>query len=264
MIAQSDAPVIEARDVTVLQNELVVLDSVSFAVNRGQFTAIVGPNGAGKTTLVKCILGLIKPDRGTIRVFGRPADKLGEVRPRIGYVPQIFDIDLNFPVSVFESVLMGTYGRVGVARKPGEADRAAAMAAMEKVGIADLRDRPIGRLSSGQRQRAFVARALANDPELLILDEPTTGVDITTSGSLYELLRQLKGEGVTIVLVSHDIGVVAAYVDTVACLNTVMVAHCRPDEVACTAALRQMYGCHVAFLHHGESPHIVVEDHPDA
>jgi len=264
MTTRYDGPVIEAKDVTVLQNGLVVLDSVSFAVNRGQFTAIVGPNGAGKTTLVKSILGLIKPDRGTIRVFGRPVDKLGDLKSKIGYVPQIFDIDLNFPVSVFESVLMGTYGRIGIARKPSEADRAAAMAALEKVGVLELKDRPIARLSSGQRQRAFVARALANNPELLILDEPTTGVDITTSGSLYEMLRQLKEEGVTIVLVSHDIGVVAAYIDTVACLNTTMVAHCRPDEVACTAALREMYGCHVAFLHHGESPHIVVEEHPDA
>lgn len=263
-MAQYDGPVIEVKDVTVLQNDLVVLDSVSFTVNRGQFTAIVGPNGAGKTTLVKSILGLIKPDRGTIRVFGRPVDKLGDRRSRIGYVPQIFDIDLNFPVSVFESVLMGTYGRIGIARKPGVAERAAAMAALEKVGIAELGDRPIGRLSSGQRQRAFVARALANNPELLILDEPTTGVDVTTTGSLYELLQKLKGEGVTIVLVSHDVGVVAAYIDTVACLNTAMVAHCRPDEIECTAALREMYGCHVAFLHHGESPHIVVEEHPNA
>ncbi len=114
-------------------------------------------------------------------------------------MPQIFDIDLNFPVSVFECVLMGTYGRIGVARRPDEADRAAAMAALEKVGVADLKDRPIARLSSGQRQRAFIARALANGPELLVLDEPTTGVDVTTTGSLYELLRQLKSEGVTIV-----------------------------------------------------------------
>ena len=262
--AHSDAPAIEVKDVTVLRNELVVLESVSLTVNRGEFTAIVGPNGSGKTTLVKAVLGLIKPDRGSIQVFGRPVSELGELRSKIGYVPQIFDIDLNFPITVFEAVLMGTYGRIGVARRPQAADRAAAMAALEKVGVADLKDRPIARLSSGQRQRALIARALANNPDLLVLDEPTTGVDVTTTGSLYELLRQLKSEDVTIVLVSHDIGVVAAYIDTVACLNTVLVAHCRPDEAVCTEALQAMYGCHVAFLHHGEAPHIVVEDHPDA
>ena len=257
------APAIEVSGVTILRSQLLVLDSVSLTVNTGEFTAIVGPNGSGKTTLVKAILGIIKPDRGSIRVFGRLVAELGELRSRVGYVPQIFDIDMNFPITVFETVLMGTYGRIGVGRRPTAADRAAAMAALDKVGVAALADRPIARLSSGQRQRVFIARALANNPDLLVLDEPTTGVDITTTGSLYSLLRQLKGEGVTIVLVSHDIGVVASYIDTVACLNTVLVAHCRPDEAVCTEALTEMYGCHVAFLHHGEAPHIVVEDHPD-
>lgn len=257
----NSAPIIEVSNLTVLRQELVVLESVSLTVNKGEFTAIVGPNGSGKTTLIKAILGLIRPDKGSVNVFGLPVGQLSEARSRIGYVPQIFDIDLNFPITVFEAVLMGTYGRIGIGRRPKRQDREAAMRALEKVGVADLKDRSIARLSSGQRQRVFVARALANDPELLVLDEPTTGVDVATTGSLYTLLRELKQDGVTIVLVSHDIGVVAAYVDTVACLNTSLVAHCRPDEAECTAALTDMYGCHVAFLHHGEAPHIVVEDH---
>lgn len=255
------APVVEVADLTVMRGDLMVLKSVSLTVNRGEFAAIVGPNGSGKTTLVKAILGLVRPDRGTIRVFGLPVYELGEARAKIGYVPQIFDIDLNFPITVFEAVLMGTYGRIGAGRRPKQEDREAALRALEKVGVADLKDRSIARLSSGQRQRVFIARALANDPELLVLDEPTTGVDVATTGSLYTLLRQLKEEGVTIVLVSHDIGVVANYVDTVACLNTSLVAHCRPDEKECSEALARMYGCHAAFLHHGEAPHIVVEDH---
>jgi ABC-type Mn2+/Zn2+ transport system ATPase subunit len=239
----------------------MVLDRVSMTVDKGEFVAVIGPNGAGKTTLLKVILGLTEADSGEVRVFGRPPRSLGASRSRIGYVPQIFAIDLRFPVTVFEVVLMGTYGRVGVGRRPGAAERDAARAALERVGIAELADRPIGRLSSGQRQRAFIARALANNPELLMLDEPTTGVDVATTGTLYTLLRGLKEDGVTIVLVSHDIGVVAAYVDYVACLNISLVAHCRPDEVECTDALRAMYGCDVAYLHHGEAPHIVVEDH---
>lgn len=263
-MTDTNDPIIEIRDVTILRNDLVVLDSVSLNVHRGEFTAIVGPNGSGKTTLIKAILGLIKPDRGSISVFGVPVSHLGELRSRIGYVPQIFDIDLNFPITVFEAVLMGTYGRIGVGRRPKPEHHAAALAAIEKVGVADLKDRSLARLSSGQRQRVFIARALANTPDLLVLDEPTTGVDVASTGNLYSLLQELKNEGVTIVLVSHDIGVVAAYIDTIACLNVSLVAHCRPDEAVCTQALTEMYGCHVAFLHHGESPHIVVEDHQDA
>ena len=139
----SSAPVIQVSDVTIVQNGIVVLDSVSLTVERGHFTALIGPNGAGKTTLVKAILGLIKPDRGHIEVLGRPAQRLGADRARIGYVPQIFNIDLNFPITVFETVLMGTYGKIGIGKRPGEGELAAASAAIEKVGITDLQSRPL-------------------------------------------------------------------------------------------------------------------------
>ncbi len=259
--ADPSSTAIRLSDVSVTHHDMLVLDNISMVVPRGSFTAIIGPNGAGKTTLIRVILGLLRPDSGEVEVFGVPVDRLGPKRAKIGYVPQVLTIDLNFPVTVFEVVLMGTYGRIGVGRRPTPADRQAAIAAMEKVGIADLKDRPIRRLSGGQRQRAFIARALANQPELLLLDEPATGVDAATTGSLYTLLRDLRSEGVTIVLVSHDIGVVAAYVDNVACLNRSLVAHCRPDDLQCARALGEMYGCDVAFLHHGTAPHIVVEDH---
>jgi ABC-type Mn2+/Zn2+ transport system ATPase subunit len=263
-VINGNDPLIEIENVTILHNGLKVLDSVSLTVSRGEFTAIVGPNGSGKSTLVKAVLGLIKPDCGKIRVFGVPVDQLHGQRSRIGYVPQIFNIDLNFPISVLETVLMGTYGRIGVGKRPKTEDKAAAMAALEKVGIADLKDRPLARLSGGQRQRVFIARALADQPELLVLDEPTTGVDMTTTGNLYSLLRELKNDGVTIVLVSHDVGVVASYIDTIACLNVSLVAHCRPDEEVCSRALTDMYGSHAAYFHHSDTPHIVVEEHPDA
>lgn len=255
------APVVNVSDVTLTQDDLLVLDHISMKVDRGSFTAIIDPNGAGKTSLLKVILGLVKPDAGSVELFGKPVDELGPERSKIGYVPQIFDIDLTFPITVFEAVLMGTYGRLGIARRPGPREREMAQEALEKVGIADLARRPIARLSGGQRQRVFVARALANKPELLILDEPTTGIDVETTGSLYTLLRTLKAEGTTILLVSHDVGVVAAYLDMLVCLNRGMVAHGRPDEVGCSEALRSMYGCDAAYLHHGEAPHIVVEDH---
>jgi zinc transport system ATP-binding protein len=252
---------VELTDVSVKHNDTLILDNICLTIEKGKFAAIIGPNGAGKTTLVKVILGLIKPDSGTVKVFDTPLDQLGDLRSKIGYVPQIFTIDIKFPITVYETVIMGTFGKIGAGKRVSSAEREAAYAAMEKVGITDLKNRPIARLSGGQRQRAFIARALANKPDLLILDEPTTGVDIATTGSLYTLLRQLKDEGVTVILVSHDIGVVATYIDTLACLNKSLIAHCRPGEVACNDALKSMYGCDVAFLHHGDAPHMVVEDH---
>lgn len=253
--------VIEVVDITARHGQMIALDHVTMTVDKGAFTAVIGPNGAGKTTLIKVILGLVEPESGSVRVFGRPVHELGRLRSRIGYVPQIFAVDLEFPVTVMEAVLMGTYGRVGAGRRTSAADRGAALAALERVAIANLADRPIARLSSGQRQRVFIARALVNKPDLLLLDEPTTGVDVETTGNLYSLLRALKTEGVTVVLVSHDIGVVANYVDNLACLNKTLVAHCRPGEEACNSAIASMYGCDVAYLHHGKAPHIVVEDH---
>jgi len=251
--------IIELDHVDVTYQDLLVLDDVSLKVPSGSFLAIIGPNGAGKTTLLQVILGLVRPASGKVKVFGKsPADLDGE-RRRIGYVPQIMSVDLNFPVSVRELVLMGRYGRVGLLRRPSAADREAARDAMEVVGIADLADRPIRRLSGGQRQRAFLARALANEPELLLLDEPTTGVDVASTESLYELLRVLHASGITMLVVSHDVGVVASYVEGVVCINRRLVAHGRPEEVLGSEELTKMYGCDAMFFHHGRVPHLVVE-----
>jgi len=244
---------------SVTYQDLVVLEDVSLKVPCGSFLAIIGPNGAGKTTLLKVILGLVRPVSGEVRVFDKTPWELNGDRRRIGYVPQVMFVDLNFPVRVGEVVLMGRYGRIGLLRQPTATDHAAALRALECVGITDLADRPIARLSGGQRQRVFLARALANEPELLLLDEPTTGVDVTSTESLYELLHGLHEAGITILVVSHDVGVVASYVDGVACVNRRLVAHGRPDEVLGSAELAQMYGCDAMFFHHGRAPHLVVE-----
>lgn len=257
----TQTPAVEVEEVTVSRSGIVMLDRVSLAVQPGEFAAIVGPNGAGKTTLLKVIIGLMQPDSGVVRVMGAASGKLTQSGVRIGYVPQIMSLDLSFPVSVFQTVLMGTYGTVGVGRRASKADKDRAWRAMERVGIADLGTRPIGRLSGGQRQRVFIARALANNPHVLILDEPTTGVDSAASWNLYALLHEIKNEGVTTLVVSHDIGVVASYVDVVACLNKSVVAHGRPEDVLNSQSLADMYGCDAAFLHHGETPHMVVEKH---
>jgi zinc transport system ATP-binding protein len=252
-------PIVQLDQVTVAFQDVPVLDVVSLTVPPGSFLAILGPNGAGKTTLLRVILGLVRPNAGTVRVFGKQPWELDGERSRIGYVPQVLSVDMNFPVRVDEAVLMGRYGRIGLLHKPSLEDRAPADRAVERVGIADLAGRPIARLSGGQRQRVFLARALANEPDLLLMDEPTTGVDPAAGESFYELLRQLHQSGMTIIVVSHDVGVVASYVDGVACLNRRLVAHGLPEEVLGSEELAQMYGCDAMFFHHGHVPHLVVE-----
>jgi zinc transport system ATP-binding protein len=251
-------PIIQMDRVTVTFQDVLALDEVSLTVPAGAFLALIGPNGSGKTSLLKVVLGLVRPKAGTVLVFGKPPWELDGDRRRIGYVPQMTSVDLNFPVRVAEVVLMGRYGRIGLLHGPSPEDRAAADRAMEHVGLADLGDRPIAKLSGGQRQRVFLARALANEPDLLLLDEPTTGVDPGAGESLYELLGQLHQAGMTIIVVSHDVGVVASYVDGVACLNRRLVAHGRPAEVLGSKELAQMYGCDAMFFHHGRVPHVVV------
>ena len=255
----TDSGVVRLDHVSVSYRDLVALEDVSFSISAGDFLAVVGPNGSGKTTLLKVVLGLVRPERGAVRVFGRaPWDPRAE-RWRIGYSPQVASLDLRFPVRAGEVVLMGRYGRIGLMRRPTAADRAAAVRAMDRVGVSDLADRPIARLSGGQRQRVLLARALVAEPDLLLLDEPTTGVDVASTGSLYELLDGLRKGGMTIVIVSHDIGVVASYVDAVACLNRRLVAHGRPGEVLTSDAMEQMYGCEAMLFQHGRVPHMVVE-----
>ena len=256
-----EKPVIVQLDhVFVSYRELVVLEDISLKVFRGEFLAVIGPNGSGKTTLLKIILGLVRPASGRVSVFGRVPWELGGEQWRIGYCPQVLSVDPNFPVRAGEAVLMGRYGRIGLLCRPSDADRAAARRAMERMGVADLAERPIAQLSGGQRQRVFLARALAAEPELLLLDEPTTGVDVAATESLYELLRGLHETGITILVVSHDVGVVASYVDGVACVNRRLVAHGRPEEVLASDALERMYGCDAMFFHHGRVPHMVVEN----
>ncbi len=259
-------PAVELDRVTVRFGDLTVLEEVTLQVPEGAFWAILGPNGAGKTTLLRVLLGLVRPQRGVVRLFGQPPSQL---RPRwryIGYVPQWHQVDLRFPVRVRDVVLMGRYGRIGLLRRPTRADHQAVQQALEQVGIPDLADRPLRALSGGQRQRVFLARALVNAPRLLLLDEPTAGVDAAASEGLYDLLRRLHREqGITVLLVSHDIGVVAQYVNGVACVNRRLVTHGRPEEVLTEPTLAAMYGCQAVFFHHGQAPHMVVraeEDEP--
>jgi zinc transport system ATP-binding protein len=249
----------ELLHVTVRYQELIALEDVTLRIMPGEFLAVIGPNGSGKTTLIKTILGLVEPAEGTVRLFGETPGELGrEWWGKVGYVPQLAHIDPRFPIRVFDAVLMGRYGQVGLIHRPGSQDKEAARHALARVGLADLARRQIGRLSGGQRQRVLIARALATEPELLILDEPTTGVDVGATEGLFDLLDAFHREGMTVVVVSHDVGVVAQHVNQVACLNRRLVAHGRPGEVLRPDVLECMYGRQAALLGHGDLPHIVV------
>ena len=243
----------------VSYQDKLALESITFDIHRSEFWGILGPNGSGKTTLLRTILGLIEPLSGKISVFGTRPEQLGALRDKIGYVPQYAQIDFNFPLQVRDMVMLGRSHKMGIGRRPKADDWRAVDQALEKVEMADLAGRQIGRLSGGQRQRALIARALALEPELLLLDEPTAALDVGATEGFYEWLHHMHSQmQITLLLVSHDVGVVSQYVSAVACLNRRLVAHGRPQEVLGKESLEGMYGCDVMFFRHGEVPHMVV------
>ncbi len=237
-----DAPVAELEHVCFRYDGERVLDEVSLRIARGDFLGIIGPNGAGKTTLLRIFLGLLRPECGHVRLFGADVAQFREWQ-RVGYVPQKgVAFETRFPASVFEVVVSGRVGSAGLGRPFGAADDEAARRALETVGMLPFRDRLIGQLSSGQQQRVLIARALASHPDLLVLDEPTVGVDADAQVQFYSLLHRLNREmGTTLVLVSHDIGVISQEVTQLACLNRTLVFHGSPEEAVRSGALAEMY-----------------------
>lgn len=259
-------PVISLRDVAFSYGGEPVLEDVSFSIDDREAVCIVGPNGGGKTTLVRLILGLLSPDRGEIRVFGQPPQR---ARLRAGYMPQHVQHDAQFPVTAMDIVLMGRLGQCGVPedrRKegrlrrvfrratgwPASADRRAALDALDRVGMGDCAARSFASLSGGQRQRVLIARALAAEPVLLLLDEPTSNVDSLVESRLLDLLRELNRR-MTIVMVSHDLGFVSEFVDRVVCVNRRVAVH--PTSQMTGEAVRDMYGGEVRMVRHDEFSH---------
>ena len=235
-------PLVELTDICFSYGDERVLDHVTLQIRSGDFLGIIGPNGSGKTTLLRIMLGLLRPDSGHVRLFGSDLAGFRDWN-RFGYVPQkAVAFESRFPASVFEVVLSGRCGRSGLGRRYGADDRAVSVQALETVGMIEYRDRLIGRLSAGQQQRVFIARALASRPELLLLDEPTVGVDVEAQEQFYGLLRRLNRDmGTTLVLVSHDIAVIAQEVTQLACLNRSLVFHGSPDEAMRSGAVERMY-----------------------
>jgi len=238
-------PALEFHDLTVAYHTKPVLWDVDLCVPEERLVAVVGPNGAGKSTLLKAALGLVPLSSGYVRVFGR---SYAEERSRVAYVPQRESVDWDFPASVFDVVLMGRYGRRGWFRRPDAEDRAAATAALERVGMAEFAGRQISRLSGGQQQRTFLARALAQDADLYLMDEPFAGVDAVTERAIIALLRELRDRGRTVVCVHHDLQTVREYFDWVILLNMRLVASGPIDEAFSTERLQATYGGRLGIL----------------
>lgn len=233
--------IIDVENVTFTYDEQPVLRDVSLSIDKGEFLGLIGPNGSGKTTLLKIMLGLQKPDTGSVRLFGTPASKFRD-GTRLGYVSQqSSEADTMMPISVREVVKMGRYAHAGLRPLTSE-DNEIVDDALSRVGISDLADRRISRLSGGQKQRVYIARALASEADLLALDEPTVGIDADSVDRFYELLEELNNDGITIVLIEHDIGVVTEHADTIACLDCELYEHCKTHEFLETDALEQAFG----------------------
>jgi manganese/zinc/iron transport system ATP- binding protein len=240
---------IEATDLTVAYNEKPVLWDVDLEAPEGVLMAVVGPNGAGKSTLMKTVLGLVPAAAGQVRIYGKPYP---EQRHLVGYVPQRGSVDWDFPTDALDVVAMGLYRRLGWVRRPGRAEREMALAALDKVGMVDFAGRQISQLSGGQQQRVFLARALVQDARVYLMDEPFAGVDATTERAIIALLRELRREGKTVLVVHHDLQTVPEYFDWVTLLNVRRIGSGPVSEVFTEENLRRAYGGRIAFLGKGE------------
>lgn len=231
-----------ARDVTVTyRNGMTALRHATFEIPRGTVTALVGVNGSGKSTLFKAIMGFVPAAQGEIRVLGMPVPEALK-RNLVAYVPQAEEVDWTFPVLVEDVVMMGRYGHMGFLRRPSKADHAAVEAALARVGMQDFRERQIGELSGGQRKRVFLARALAQDGRLILLDEPFTGVDVTTEEQIIALLGELRAEGRVMLVSTHNLGSVPEFCDRVILVKNTVLAYGPTETTFTRANLEHAFG----------------------
>jgi ABC-type Mn2+/Zn2+ transport system ATPase subunit len=253
-------PIIRFSHATFGFPGVIALKDISLDISEGEFVGVIGPNGSGKTTLCRGVLGLLSPLSGSVQIFDCACEELRCYhRARIGYLPQKGTVEQNFPITVLEAVMMGRYGALGLFRRPTKKDRELALEALGNVGLLDHRDTALGQLSGGQQQRVFIARALAQQPQVLLLDEPTTGIDITTQHSVLDLIRRLHADlGLTVLLITHDINMIRPLVDRLVLLKTTLFAAGPPEQVLRPDLLRQVYGKDLVIT---EKDMVIVEDY---
>jgi len=247
--------IVSLKNIWMRYDGINVLEDINLSIHHGDFLGIIGPNGGGKTTLLKVMLGLLKPTQGQVTY---PGHTLEQGRKLTGYVSQHNLFDRDFPASVWDVAIMGRCKGTGLFKRYSKTDTEVTSKALETVGMLDLKDRQMGKLSGGEQQRVFIARALATEPELLLLDEPTASVDTTTQTEFYELLDKLK-QDISIVIVSHDLSAISIYVDKIACLNVQLYYH-GSTEIG-PEVLEATYKCPVQMIAHGDHPHRVLKGH---
>lgn len=255
--------IIKFSHATVAYQNKIALEDVSIAIYQGEFLGIIGPNGSGKTTFLKSILGLVRPVSGSIQIFDCACHKLRcHHKAKIGYIPQKGHIDPDFPVTVMEAVMMGRYSALGLFKRPGKKDRELALQAIREVEMDGYIHAPMGHLSGGQQQRVLIARALVQQPEVLLMDEPTTGIDIPTQHSIIRLISSLhRTYHLTILLVTHDINMISPYVDRLALLNNRLYSAGRPAEVLQENILTEIYGKQVVVTPKEGGIYVIVGDY---
>lgn len=232
---------IAVSDLFVSYNGNEALRNVSFTVEEGNLVGIIGPNGAGKSTLLKVLLNLIKKDTGKVEILGK---SIKEMKTKVAYVPQRSNIDWDFPITVMDTVLIGTYPNLGIFKRPKKEHKAWALECLKKVGMADYGNRQIGELSGGQQQRVFLARALAQKPEMYFLDEPFVGVDVTSEEKIISILKELRDSGKTVVVVHHDLSKASDYFNELILLNKELIEHGIVEKVFQPTVLNKAYTNH--------------------
>ncbi len=236
---------LETHDLTVTYDKKPVLYGIDLEIPQGQLVGIIGPNGAGKSTFIKSVMGVLPVTGGWVKVFGEP---LAKNITRVGYVPQRGSVDWDFPVTVMDVALQGTYGKLGMFRRVGKKERKIASEALDKVGMLDYAKRQIGNLSGGQQQRVFLARAIAQDCDLYFMDEPFVGVDAATESAIITLLQEMRAKGKTVVVVHHDLQTAPEYFDMLMLLNMRLVAFGPTSEVFTKEILQKTYGGKLTIL----------------
>ncbi len=249
-------PIFDIKNLSFIVHGQTILQHITFQIFHGEYIAIIGPNGGGKTTLIRMLLGLEKPTSGEIRIFGKRFKDFKEWH-KIGYVPQrASHVDANFPATVEDIVKMGRITKRGLFAIMSQEDKAMVYDAMVKMDILDLKDKMVGRLSGGQRQQVMIARALASSPEILILDEPNTGVDVKSQQRFYKLLAKLKKEeGITILFITHDIGVIADDIGRLFTINQKATICNNPKEVLSCEEMSELYGMEAHLIHNHRHEH---------